>query len=428
MTRSVILMLAGSTRVAVDRFWRTNGRRFAIAVLLAVTVTSHHARSAEFGEFLASLQPEAEKLGVSRATFANAIRGLEPDLSLPDLVIPGRPEQPSRGQAEFVQTPAEYLRESSFDRLSAQGKKLLQEHRATLARIERQFGVPGPIVLALWGRETAFGGARLGHDAVRALATQAWTGRRKEFFRDQFLYVLKMLQDGIPRERLRSSWGGALGLTQLLPSEFYDYGVDFDGDGRVDIWNSVPDALAAAAKQLVVKGWERGKRWAIEVRAPKSMDCTVGVPEQTRTVAEWLRAGFAPAYGRSLTRDEMSESASLLQPAGLYGPSFLTPKNYFVIKEYNTSDLYVLFVGHLADRITDPRPFETPWGNVVQLKTADVERMQTRLADLKLYADKVDGKAGMKTRSAVGAYQKTNGLKVDCWPTTAVLEHMHVRR
>jgi lytic murein transglycosylase len=425
---SVGRVLAGLTRASCDRFTRMLGLLLFALFTLSV-VTSHHASAQTgFADFVASLQPEAEKLGVSRATFAAATRGLEPDLSLPDLVIPGRPELPSRGQAEFVQTPAEYLRESSFDRLSSQGRKLMQEHRDTLAAIDREFGVPGPIILALWGRETAFGGARLPHDAVRALATQAWTGRRKEFFREQFLYALKMLQDGVPRERLRSSWGGALGLTQLLPSEYYDYGMDFDRDGRIDIWGSVPDALAAAAKQLVVKGWERGKRWAIEVRPPKTVDCTIGVPEHTRTVAEWLRAGFAPAYGRTLSKVELSETASLLQPAGLYGPSFLTPKNYFVIKAYNTSDLYVLFVGHLADRIAEPRPFETSWGKVVQLKTADVERMQTRLADLSLYTDKVDGKAGMKTRAAVGAYQKANGLKVDCWPTTAVLQHMHVKR
>lgn len=402
----------------------------AAACAAALAVTWHHAAAQSdpaFAQFLASVQPDAEKLGVSRATFAAAMRGLEPDLSLPDLVIPGRPAQPPRGQAEFLQTPAEYLRESSFDRLAAQGKKLMAEHRATLAAIEKRYGVPGPIILAIWGRETAFGGYRLPHDAIRALATQAYVGRRKEFFREQFLYVLKMLQDGIPRERLRSSWGGAIGLTQLLPAEYYDYAIDFDGDGKIDIWNSVPDALAAAAQQLVKKGWERGKRWAIEVRAPKSVDCTIGVPEQTRTVAEWLRAGFTPAYDRKLTQAQLAESASLLQPAGLYGPSFLTPKNYFVIKEYNTSDLYVLFVGHLADRIVDPRPFETPWGKVVQLKTADVERMQTRLAHLKLYSDRIDGKAGMKTRAAVGAYQKANNLKVDCWPTAAVLNHMHMR-
>ena len=390
---------------------------------VAMLAVPAQAADAAFRDFLSGIWPEAQRLGVSRATFDTATAGLDPDLSLPDLVIPGR-TQPQAGQPEFLQTPEEYLRESSFNNLSAQGRKLLTQHKATLDKIEELYGVPGPIILAIWGRETAFGTYRLPHDAVRVLATQAYTGRRKDFFRGQFLSALKMLEDGIPRARLRSSWGGAMGLTQLLPSEFYEYGADLDGDGKVDIWNSVPDALATAARQLVGKGWERGKRWAIEVRAPKVFDCTLGSPDTQRTVAEWLSAGFVPAYDRKLTDEELNETASLLQPAGLYGPSFLTPKNYFVIKEYNTSDLYVLFVGHLADRMTDLRPFETPWGKVVQLKTADVEAMQTRLAQLKLYGEKIDGKAGMRTRAALGAYQKANNLKLDCWPTSAVLAHM----
>ena len=390
---------------------------------VAMLAVPAQAADAAFRDFLSGIWPEAQRLGVSRATFDTATAGLDPDLSLPDLVIPGR-TQPQAGQPEFLQTPEEYLRESSFNNLSAQGRKLLTQHKATLDKIEELYGVPGPIILAIWGRETAFGTYRLPHDAVRVLATQAYTGRRKDFFRGQFLSALKMLEDGIPRARLRSSWGGAMGLTQLLPSEFYEYGADLDGDGKVDIWNSVPDALATAARQLVGKGWERGKRWAIEVRAPKVFDCTLGSPDTQRTVAEWLSAGFVPAYDRKLTDEELNETASLLQPAGLYGPSFLTPKNYFVIKEYNTSDLYVLFVGHLADRMTDLRPFETPWGKVVQLKTADVEAMQTRLAQLKLYGEKIDGKAGMRTRAALGASQTANNLKLDCWPTSAVLAHM----
>jgi lytic murein transglycosylase len=260
------------------------------------------------------------------------------------------------------------------------------------------------------------------------LATQAYTGRRKDMFATQFLYALKMLQDGVPRAKMRSSWGGAMGLTQFLPQEFYQHGVDFDRDGKVDIWTSVPDALASAAKQLVNKGWVRGVDWAVEVRAPKSVDCTIGVPEHVRSIGEWVRAGFAPAYDRKLRAEELSEKASLLQPAGLYGPSFLATRNYFVIKEYNFSDLYVLFVGHLADRIANSRPFETPWDKVVLLKTADVEKMQERLTALRLYSDKLDGKAGMKTRAALGAYQKANGLAVDCWPTVQVLEHMRARR
>ena len=223
---------------------------------------------------------------------------------------------------------------------------------------------------------------------------------------------------------MKSSWAGAMGLTQFLPSDYLKYAVDFDGDGRRDIWKSVPDALASAAKQLLDKGWQPGLRWAYEARAPQNVDCTLGVPENTPPIGEWLKRGFVPAYGRSPTQDELTQPASLLQPAGLYGPAFLVTKNYFAIKEYNYSDLYVLFVGHLADLMTDPRPFETPWAKVAQLPTRDLDRMQQILTARGYYHDKIDGKAGMLTRAALGAYQKKNGLKVDCWPTAAVLAHM----
>ncbi len=356
--------------------------------------------------------------------FDAATRNLEPDLSLPDLVIPGRPEKAPPGQAEFVQTPSQYLREPTFDRLAARGRQLSLQYKDTLARIDKEFGVPGNVVLAIWARETDYGGYALPLDAIRTLATQAYTGKRKEFFQNEFLQALKMLQDGVPRADMRSSWGGALGLTQFLPSEFYKYGVDFDGDGRVDIWHSVPDALASAAKQLAGKGWQAGERWAYEVRAPRTADCSIGVPEIVVPIGDWLKRGFVPAHERQLSAAELALPASLLQPEGSYGPAFLTPKNYYVIKEYNFSDLYVLFVGHLSDRIAGGGAFETPWSKNAQLKTTDVESMQRRLTSLGLYKDKIDGKAGMLTRAALGAYQKKNGLKVDCWPTAAVLDHM----
>jgi lytic murein transglycosylase len=401
-----------------------------IASLLFALVTclmapSASAGDAAFTQWLQSLWPEAQRLGVSRATFDMATRGLEPDLALPDLVIPGRPEVPQRGQAEFVLTPADYLKEATIARLAAQGRDLLAKHRTTLERIERQFGVPPSVVLAIWGRETAYGGQRDGRNAIRVLATQAYLGRRKEQFRQEFLTALKMLEEGhVKMSEMRSSWAGAMGLTQFLPSEFYKHGVDFDGDGRIDIFNSVPDALASAAKQLVNKGWQPGKRWAYEVRPPQSLDCTIAEPSVTLPIDEWLKRGFVPAYGRKLKADELAETASLLMPEGSYGPAFLTPKNYYVIKDYNFSDLYVLFVGHLSDRILDPRPFETVWSKTAQLRTDDVEAMQRGLTELGFYRDKIDGKAGMLTRSALGAYQKANGLKLDCWPTAAVLEHM----
>jgi lytic murein transglycosylase len=352
---------------------------------------------------------------------------LEPDLTLPDLEIPGR-KTPAPSQAEFVQTPADYVRETTIARLAEQGKKLAADHHATLAAIEQKFGVPGNVLLAIWGRETAFGGYRLPKNAITVLATQAYYGRRKDMFRQELLYALKMLEEGhIKHADMRSSWGGAMGLTQFLPSEFYKHAIDFDGDGKKDIWNSVPDALASAAQQLLNKGWQRGTRWAFEVRTPKDVDCTQGVPENTQPVSEWLQRGYVVAHGRRPNLAEMSAPASLLLPEGTYGPAFLTLKNYYVIKDYNFSDLYVLFVGHLSERISDPRGFETPWSKGTQLKTAQVETMQRTLTKVGLYKDKLDGKAGMLTRSALGAYQKANRLKVDCWPTAAVLEHMQTK-
>ena len=389
---------------------------------------SAHAADPAFSRWLEGLWPDAQKLGISRAVFDSATRGVEPDLSLPDLVIPGRPEAPPRGQAEFVQTPADYVREKTIASLAARGRTLLDQHRATLTAIEQRFGVPPAVILAIWGRETAYGGHKLPHNAMRVLATQAYVGRRKEQFREELLYGFKMLQDGhVKLADMRSSWAGAMGLTQFLPSEFYKHGVDFDRDGRIDIFNSVPDALASAAQQFVNKGWQAGKRWAYEVRPPQGIDCTIAEPSQTMPIGEWLKRGYVPAYGRKLSADELAETASLLMPEGSYGPAFLTPKNYYVIKDYNFSDLYVLFVGHLSDRILDSRQFETSWSKTAQLRTADVETMQRRLTELGFYRDKIDGKAGMLTRSALGAYQKQNGLKLDCWPTGAVLEHMRSR-
>jgi lytic murein transglycosylase len=397
------------------------------ALLTCFMAPSARAADAAFAQWLQTLWPEAQRLGVSRATFEMATRGLEPDLTLPDLVIPGRPEAPQRGQAEFVLTPADYLKEATIARLATQGRDLLAKHRTTLDRIERQFGVPPAVVLAIWGRESAYGSGsqRDGRNAIRVLATQAYLGRRKEQFRQEFLMGLKLLEEGhMNMSEMRSSWAGAMGMTQFLPSEFYKHGVDFDGDGRIDIFNSVPDALASAAKQLVNKGWQPGKRWAYEVRPPSGIDCTIAEPSVTMPIGEWVKRGFIPAYGRKLAAEELAETASLLMPEGSYGPAFLTPKNYYVIKDYNFSDLYVLFVGHLSDRILEPRPFETAWSKTAQLRTADVEAMQRGLTDLGFYRDKIDGKAGMLTRSALGAYQKANGLKLDCWPTAAVLEHM----
>jgi len=397
----------------------------AIALLCVLLCARAAKADAAFAAWLQSLWPQAQALGISRATFETATRGLDPDLTLPDLILPGRPERPAAGQPEFVTTPADYLKEPAIERLAGDARRFYDRYRVPLDTIERQFGVPATIVLAIFGRETDFGRAADARNAIRVLATQAYLGRRKEQFLTEFLLALKIVDQGqIKLADMKSSWAGAMGLTQFLPSDYLKYAVDFDGDGRADIWHSVPDALASAAKQLLGEGWQPGLRWAYEVHPPADVDCTIGEPSHTLTIGEWLARGFKPAYGRVLSAAERAETASLLQPAGLYGPSFLATKNYFAIKEYNFSDLYVLFVGHLSDRITDPRPFETPWTNIVQLPTADLDRMQQLLTARGYYHDKIDGKAGMLTRAALGEYQKRNGLKVDCWPSATVLRQM----
>ncbi len=286
--------------------------------------------------------------------------------------------------------------------------------------------MPGSVVLAIWARETAYGTAKLNYDALRVLATQGYVGRRKDQFRGEFLAALKILDEGhVSRAQMKSSWAGALGLTQFLPSDYMRYGVDLDGDGTADIWNSVPEALAAATASLLAsKEWQAGKRWAYEVRLPSGFDCTQAEPDVTLTIGDWLKRGVTVADGRRVPAAAMKDGASIIMPAGPYGPAFLTPKNYFVLKSYNFADLYVLFVGHLADRIEDDRPFAQGWEDIRLVKTRDMEFMQKVLTQRGLYGEKIDGKAGMKTRAALGAYQKANRLPLDCWPTQALLDHM----
>ncbi len=405
--------------------------KIALALMLSLLAwqTPAHAGDAAFAQFIASLWPDAQAAGVSRATFDRETRGLEPDDSLPDLALPGRPEAGAAAQPEFVRTPAEYIKETTIARLAAEGQQLRQKYASALDRIEQRFGVPATMVLAIWGRETDYGRSSDRYDTLRVVATQAYVGRRKAQYRSEVIFALKILDEGVvPRRDFRSSWAGATGLTQFLPSEYFQHGVHLDGDGPADIWHSVPDALASAAKQLVDKGWQPGVRWAYEVRAPANVDCTLGVPEVQKPVGAWVRAGFMPVRGEAISSADETEAASLLQPEGTYGPSFLTTKNYFVIKQYNFSDLYVLFVGHLSDRMVKPQPFATPWSATAQLRTESVEAMQAQLTRIGLYKDKIDGKAGMLTRAAVGVYQKSAGLKVDCWPSEAVLQSVRAAK
>ena len=397
------------------------------AALLLVGLATGPARAADaaFAQFLEALWPDARALGISRPVFDRAFTGLVPDLTLPDLVLPGQTKVSGKGQAEFTRLPVEYLNPGQLAGLASQGRALGLRHAATLSAIEREIGVDRNIVLAIWGRETAFGTYKLPHSAIRVLATQAYLGRRKDQFRQELLYGLKMLEDRVVTpEALKSSWAGAVGLTQFLPSEYYQLAVDMDKDGRRDIWNSVPDALGSAAAQLKHKGWITGQPWGAEVRLPTSATCLWEGPARKKTARQWLADGVVPLGKAGLPARQLDAEAFLLMPAGPYGPAFMAFENYMVIKRYNFSDLYVLFVGNLADRIAGGGDFTNPWGRLAQATTRDIEAIQEKLKAEGYEIEKIDGKAGMNTRNQIGAWQAAHGVALDCWPSAALLAQM----
>ena len=209
-----------------------------------------------------------------------------------------------------------------------------------------------------------------------------------------------------------------------MPPEFQLWAYDLDGDGRKDIWNSIPDALATIARQLQGKGWVRGQSWGYEVRLPPSVDCAMEGPMNARPLSGWMALGVTRARGRTFPADQHAAEAYLMMPGGAYGPAFLVLENYRVIRRYNMSDLYAVFVGNLADRIAGGGDFEAPWQNITQLPAKDVEEIQHRLQMMGHAIDKVDGKVGSNTRWQIGTYQRNQRLKVDCWPTAGLLKQL----
>ncbi len=399
-----------------------------ISLLLSGPVEAAAVSQEGFRAFIASFRAKAVENGVRPEAYDAATRDLSAHFSLPDLDIPERAgKQP--GQPEFVRTPEQYLSAKYMADLAGQGRKFYAAHKDTLAAIEKTYGMDPYILLAVWGRETAFGTSNDStHNALQVLATLSYAGNRKELFQKNFIYAIRLVQDGVIAARdMKSSWAGAMGLPQFMPEDYYLYAVDLDGDGKKDIWHSVPDALASLANNLAHIGWDRTQPWGFEVRAPGTIDCSLGYLDVRKPIGEWAAMGIAPLKGDAFPPQVSSWQASLLQPAGVYGPAFLTFQNFQVIREYNKSDLYALFVGDLADRIRGAGGFERKWNQIVQIPTADVEYMQKQLAAQGLYGDTVDGKAGGRTRSAAGVYQKRAGMPQTCWPTKELIAHLRAQ-
>lgn len=407
--------------------------RFTCLVTLLAALLSLGANAqdraeidASFGRWLAEdLWPEAAARGISRATFDAAFAGITPDLGLPELALPGSDGDPvTIDQAEF-RSPALYFAESNLAALAGQGRMVLGAWRDTLGAIEARYGVPANIVVAIWGRESAYSTVAIPHNAVRALATEAFLGRRPATFRAELLAALEILERGeVSEERMRSSWAGGLGGPQFLPSTYLDYAVDWDRDGTADIWDSVPDILASIANYLAAHGWDRTRGWGLEVQLPTSVPCTLEGPEQPIPLADWLELGVTMADGSPFGRSGET-IYHLLMPAGRLGPAFLVTPNFYVLKTYNESDLYALFIGHLADRMTlDDRPFRTAWQPVGGFAAAEVMAMQLALEAAGYDVGGADGLVGFRTRIAVGDWQIRAGLAATCFPDAALVRQL----
>ncbi|MBD8665152.1 lytic murein transglycosylase [Rhizobium sp. CFBP 8752] len=378
----------------------------------------------QFQRWIASdLGPEARKAGISERTMKTAFSGISLNWSLPDLVPPGSkpPKSQDQSQAEFS-SPGAYFSEKRLQGLAATGRGLASTHAATLKRIEAAYGVPGEIVVAIWGRESGFGKARLPYSAIEVLATKAFMSTRKPMFREELIAALMMIERGdVDAATMKGSWAGALGQPQFMPTSYLKYAVDFDKDGHPDIWNSVPDALASIAHYLQQEGWQRGRDWGFEVSIPAKVSCAQEGPDLAKPISAWAATGITRISGKAFPTADLKASGMMLVPAGRNGPEFVVTPNFYVLKEYNNSDLYALFIGNLADRIAHGAgAFEGSWGDVGKMLRSDVLAMQKALVAKGYDVGNVDGLPGFKTRRALGDWQAKNGLTPTCYPDASL--------
>ncbi|WP_041544944.1 MULTISPECIES: lytic murein transglycosylase [Chelativorans] len=391
----------------------------ALAILCLASLPARAADvNALFQDWLArDLWPEARSRGISEASFKAAFSGVKPNLKLPDLVLPGEkaPRSTEQHQAEF-RAPSAYF--AHIDGVVSGGRSRAKTHAATLAAIEKRFGVPSGVLLAIWGRESGFGSAKIPYNAFEVLGTKAFLATRKEMFRQEVLAALAMVDKGrVPPETMRSSWAGAMGQPQFMPTSYLKYAVDFDGDGRADIWNSVPDALASIANYLAGHGWVQGRDWGFEVVLPKEISCALEGPDQGRRIADWAAMGIARANGKPFPDHELREEGYLMMPAGRHGPAFIVTPNFYRLKDYNESDLYALFVGHAGDRIMyGTAGFSGQWGRVESMLRSDIAAMQRALERAGYDVGGADGLAGFKTRRSIGLWQEKGGRPPTCFP------------
>jgi len=385
---------------------------FSLGILLASTC-AHGESGTSFAAFLAGLWPDAARSGITRATFDSAFAGVTPDPA----VLAAMRREPEYGKAL-----ADYLASLVSPARIAVGLRKSAQWTVTLRAVEDKFGVDANIIVSIWGVESSFGEGQQHWDVFRSLATLAQGGFQHPLFRNELLSALQILQAGyIPRREFLGSWAGAMGQTQFLPSSYLKYAVDFDGDGKADIWHSVPDVLASIANYLHRSGWQPNLPWGFEVVLPHNFDFRAS----RGTFAEWLRRGLRRADGAALPADG---TAILFFPSGAVGPAFLVTDNFVVLKRFNNSDAYALAVAELADRLRGLPPSRSAWP-LDDFQPSRDERiaLQHRLAALGYKIADFDGHLDFDLRDAVRDLQQKYGMIPDGHPSRAFLGRVGVR-
>lgn len=397
-----------------------------LSVSLAAGAAAAQSVEAQFRNWLASdLWPEAQRRGISANTFNAAFANVSPNLKLPDLVLLGesKPRSDRQHQAEF-RAPSAYFKH--IGGVVSGGRARAGKLNGVLSAIEKRYGVPRGVVLAVWGRESGFGGAKIPYDAFEVLGTKAFLATRKAMFREEVLAALEMVERrGVSPRAMRSSWAGAMGQPQFMPTSYLKYAVDGDGNGSADIWNSQADTLASIANYLAQHGWVRGRDWGFEVTVPQGVSCALEGPDRGKRIADWQALGIRRVGGKAFPEHELRGEGYLMMPAGRFGPAFIVTPNFYRLKDYNESDLYALFVGHAGDRIMyGNSEFATSWGRVGGFNRGDVAGMQRGLERLGYDVGGADGLVGFKTRRSIGEWQQKNGVSPTCFPESQTVRRL----
>ena len=385
-----------------------------LAMLMSIATSGFAQTGAdEFAVCTARFKEEAASAGISAAV-ANDV--------LDNVQWVSRVIELDRQQPEFTTTFPDYYRKRVSDTRVEKGRAMLIEHGALLQSVSDRYGVPPHYLVAFWGLETNFGGY-LGKMAIPdSLATLACDQRRSKFFTAELINAMRIIEAGdVSRESMTGSWAGAMGHVQFMPSAFLNYAVDGDGDGRRDLWGSIPDAMSSAGNFLNSLGWEPGLRWGREVIVPPGFDYAQATRKVKKPLREWSAAGVTDAFGNSLPTIDLP--ASILVPGGAAGPAFAVYANFDVIMRWNRSEFYAISVGRLADRIAGAGGLtQPPPEDGLQLSRDMVMTLQTQLNQLGFDTGKPDGIFGSGTRRALRAYQSANNLTADGYPSRQMLD------